>query len=42
MSPRPVGVSIARAPDDVVVHLRGARDHADGHYAEPLERAQDL
>jgi AraC-like DNA-binding protein len=40
MSPRTVGVSVARAPDDVVVHLRRARDHADRHYAEPLDLAQ--
>ena len=26
-----------RAPDDVLVHLRRARDHADRHYAEPLD-----
>lgn len=25
------------APDDVLVHLRRARDHADRHYAEPLD-----
>lgn len=34
MSTRP-----ARAPDDVVVHLRRARDHADRHFAEPLDLA---
>jgi transcriptional regulator GlxA family with amidase domain len=28
-----------RAPGDVLVHLRRARDHADRHYAEPLELA---
>jgi len=26
-----------RAPDDLLVHLRRARDHADLHYAEPLD-----
>ena len=26
-----------RAPGDVLVHLRRARDHADQHYAEPLD-----
>ena len=26
-----------RVPDDVRVHLRRARDHADRHYAEPLD-----
>ena len=26
-----------RAPDDVLVHLRRARDHADRHYTEPLD-----
>ncbi|MFB9237205.1 helix-turn-helix transcriptional regulator [Plantactinospora siamensis] len=26
-----------RAPDDLLVHLRRARDHADRHYAEPLD-----
>ena len=26
-----------RAPDDVLVHLRRARDHADRQYAEPLD-----
>lgn len=26
-----------RAPGDVLVHLRRARDHADRHYAEPLD-----
>jgi AraC-like DNA-binding protein len=25
-----------RAPDDVLVHLRRARDHADRHYDAPL------
>jgi len=27
----------SRAPDDVLVHLRRARDHADRCYAEPLD-----
>ena len=27
----------ARAPRDVVVHLRRARDHADRHFDEPLD-----
>lgn len=35
MSSRP-----ARAPGDVLVHLRRARDHADRHYAEPLDLAR--
>jgi len=26
-----------RAPDDVLAHLRRARDHIDRHYAEPLD-----
>ncbi len=26
-----------RAPGDVLVHLRRARDHADRHYADPLD-----
>jgi AraC-like DNA-binding protein len=26
-----------RAPGDVLMHLRRARDHADRHYAEPLD-----
>lgn len=30
----------ARAPDDVLVHLRRARDHADRHFAEPLDLEQ--
>lgn len=29
-----------RAPGDVLVHLRRARDHADKHYAEPLDLAR--
>ncbi len=28
-----------RAPGDVLVHLRRARDHIDRHYAEPLDLA---
>ena len=28
------------APDDLLVHLRRARDHADRHYTEPLDLAQ--
>jgi transcriptional regulator GlxA family with amidase domain len=28
-----------RAPGDVLVHLRRARDHADRHYTEPLDLA---
>jgi AraC-like DNA-binding protein len=28
------------APADLLVHLRRARDHADRHYAEPLDLAQ--
>lgn len=28
-----------RAPADVLVHLRRARDHADRHHAEPLDLA---
>lgn len=27
----------SRAPGDVLVHLRRARDHADRHYTEPLD-----
>ena len=30
-----------RAPDDLLVHLRRARDHADRHYADPL-RLEEL
>ena len=26
-----------RAPGDVLVHLRRARDHADAHYTDPLD-----
>jgi transcriptional regulator GlxA family with amidase domain len=29
-----------RAPDHALVHLRRARDHADRHYAEPLDLEQ--
>ncbi len=29
----------ARAPGDVLVHLRRARDHVDRHYAEPFDLA---
>jgi len=32
-------MSTLRAPGDVLVHLRRARDHADRHYAEPLDLA---
>jgi AraC-like DNA-binding protein len=28
-----------RAPGDLLVHLRRARDHVDRHYAEPLDLA---
>jgi AraC-like DNA-binding protein len=35
-----VVVSTARAHDDVLVHLRTARDHADRHFAEPLDLEQ--
>lgn len=30
---------VTRAPDDVLVHLRRARDQVDRHYAEPLDLA---
>ncbi len=30
---------VTRAPGDVLVHLRRARDHVDRHYADPLELA---
>lgn len=30
----------ARAHDDVLVQLRAAREHADRHFAEPLDLAQ--
>jgi transcriptional regulator GlxA family with amidase domain len=29
-----------RVPGDLLVHLRRARDHADRHYAEPLDLAR--
>lgn len=32
-----MSASPGRAPGDVLVHLRRARDHADRHYAEPLD-----
>jgi transcriptional regulator GlxA family with amidase domain len=32
-------VTTVRVPDDVLVHLRRARDHADRHYSEPLDLA---
>jgi AraC-like DNA-binding protein len=32
-------MSALRAPEDVLVHLRRARDHADRHYTEPLDLA---
>ena len=32
-------ISTLRAPDDVLVHLRRARDHADRHYTQPLDLA---
>jgi AraC-like DNA-binding protein len=31
-----MGSAPRRAPGDVLVHLRRARDHADRHYTEPL------
>jgi AraC-like DNA-binding protein len=31
--------SPSRVPGDVLVHLRRARDHADRHFAEPLDLA---
>ena len=31
--------SVRRAPEDLLVHLRRARDHIDQHYAEPLDLA---
>ena len=33
-------MSTARAHPDVLVHLRAARDHADRHFAEPLDLEQ--
>ena len=32
--------SALKAPDHVLVHLRRARDHADRHFAEPLDLHQ--
>jgi AraC-like DNA-binding protein len=32
-----VSAAPLRAPGDLLVHLRRARDHADRHYAEPLD-----
>jgi AraC-like DNA-binding protein len=32
-----VSQRILRAPGDVLVHLRRARDHVDRHFAEPLD-----
>jgi AraC-like DNA-binding protein len=32
-----VSDKVLRAPGDVLVHLRRARDHADRHYAEPID-----
>jgi len=32
-----VSAPVQRAPGDVLVHLRRARDHVDRHYAEPLD-----
>lgn len=32
-----VSAPVRRAPGDVLVHLRRARDHIDRHYAEPLD-----
>jgi AraC-like DNA-binding protein len=32
-----VSAQPVRAPDDLLVHLRRARDHIDLHYAEPLD-----
>jgi AraC-like DNA-binding protein len=34
-----VSAPVRRAPGDVLVHLRRARDHIDRHYAEPLDLA---
>ena len=34
---RPAQGPSRRAPDDLLVHLRRARDHIDRHYAEPLD-----
>ena len=35
-----VPMSTGRAHDDVLVHLRAARDHADRHFTEPLDLQQ--
>ena len=35
--PPPPRRRTGRAPDDVLVHLRGARDHVDRHFHEPLD-----
>jgi AraC-like DNA-binding protein len=32
-----VAAPLRRAPGDLLVHLRRARDHVDRHYAEPLD-----
>jgi AraC-like DNA-binding protein len=32
-----VSGKVLRAPGDVLVHLRRARDHVDRHFAEPLD-----
>jgi hypothetical protein len=32
-----VSAPVQRAPGDVLVHLRRARDHVDRHHAEPLD-----
>jgi AraC-like DNA-binding protein len=32
-----VSVATRRVPDDLLVHLRRARDHIDRHYVEPLD-----
>jgi AraC-like DNA-binding protein len=37
---RPPYARSVRAPDDVLEHLRRARDHADRHFSEPLEVEQ--
>lgn len=36
----PASASPARPRDDLLEHLRRARDHADRHYAEPLNLSQ--
>jgi AraC-like DNA-binding protein len=35
-----MSTSPRRPPDDLLVHLRRARDHADRHYTEPLDLTQ--